>query len=149
MKVIFLDIDGVLNMYGASCRTFMKPYGQHIEPHLVNRLNYILEKVEDLKIVISSSWRFDMKDLEKQIKEQGFKYWDRVIGKTPVGDARGLEILDWLSEKEVEKYLVIDDECFDICGEVCNVIPVKRFLQTDGNEGILNKEALFIVDYFK
>ena len=48
MKVIFLDIDGVLNMYGASCRTFMKPYGQHIEPHLVTRLNYVLENVNDV-----------------------------------------------------------------------------------------------------
>jgi hypothetical protein len=34
--LVFLDIiDGVLNMYGSSCRTFMKPYGQHIEPHLI------------------------------------------------------------------------------------------------------------------
>lgn len=149
MKVIFLDIDGVLNMYGASCSTFMKPYGQHIEPHLVTRLNYVLENVNDLKIVISSSWRLNMKDLEKQIKEQGFKYWERVVGRTPTREARGLEILDWLSDKDIEKYLVIDDENFDICGEKCNVIPANCFLQTDGNEGILNKDALNIIKYFK
>ena len=149
MKVIFLDIDGVLNMYGDSCRTFMKPYGQHIEPHLVARLNYVLENVNDLKIVISSSWRLNMKDLEKQMTEQGFKYWDYVVGKTPSGEARGLEILAWLSDKEIEKYLVIDDEHFDICGKKCNVIPSNRFLQTDGNEGLLNKDALHIIKYFK
>ena len=55
MNIIFLDIDGVLNMYGSSSRTFMKPYGQHIEPHIVQRLNYICEKVHNLNIVISSS----------------------------------------------------------------------------------------------
>ena len=150
MKVVFLDIDGVLNMYGASYRTFMKPYGQHIEPHLVNRLNYILEKVEDLKIVISSSWRNDMKDLENQMKKQGFKFWDRVIGKT-IHDKtgfRGFEILEWFVKNTAEKYLVIDDEITDICGDYCNVIPVKNVLKTDGNEGLLNKDAIFIVDFF-
>ena len=44
MNIIFLDIDGVMNMYGSTSRTFMKPYGQHIEPHIVQRLNYICEK---------------------------------------------------------------------------------------------------------
>lgn len=150
MKVVFLDIDGVLNMYGASYRTFMKPYGQHIEPHLVNRLNYILEKVEDLKIVISSSWRNDMKDLENQMKKQGFKFWDRVIGKT-IHDKtgfRGFEILEWFIKNTAEKYLVIDDEITDICGDYCNVIPGKNVLKIDGNEGLLNKDAIFIVDFF-
>lgn len=150
MKVIFLDIDGVLNMYGASYRTFMKPLGQHIEPHLINRLNYILEKVEDLKIVISSSWRSNMEDLEKQMKEQGFKHWERVIGKT-IHDKtgfRGIEILEWFVKNTAEKYLVIDDETTDICGDYCNVIPKKNVLKTDGNEGLLNKDAIFIVDFF-
>lgn len=150
-KILFLDIDGVLNMYGASCRTFMKPYGQHIEPHLVNRLNYILEKVKDLKIVISSSWRNDMKDLENQMKKQGFKFWDRVIGKTihDKNGFRGLEILEWFVKNTAEKYLIIDDEIIDICGDYCNVIPKKNVLKIDGNEGLLNKEALQIIEYFR
>jgi len=53
MKVIFLDVDGVLNIMGGSYRTFMKPYGHHIEYHLVQRLNYIIEKT-GAKIVVSS-----------------------------------------------------------------------------------------------
>lgn len=73
MNLIFLDIDGVLNMYGSSSRTFMKPYGQHIERHLVDRLNYICKNVKDLKIVISSSWRNDMKDLKKTIRKTRFQ----------------------------------------------------------------------------
>ena len=167
MNIIFLDIDGVMNMYGASSRTFMKDYGQHIEPHLVNRLNYICENVKDLQIVISSSWRYDMEDLEKQLKEQGFKYWHLVVDKTcksllntdrkpPYNlkedylySFRGEQIKEWLGRNEVTKYLVIDDETSDICGEKCNVIPEENVYQTDGNEGMLHKDAMNIINYFK
>lgn len=148
-KVIFLDIDGVLNMYGVSSRTFMKPYGQHIEPHLVCRLNYICEQVKDLKIVISSSWRMQMEDLQKQLEEQGFKYWDRVIGKTPFIEWRGNEIQSWIDTNNFKgKYLVIDDEVNDICGNYCDVIHHKNVLQTNSNEGMLNSDALFVVRFF-
>lgn len=159
MNIIFLDIDGVMNMYGASSRTFMKDYGQHIEPHLVNRLNYICENVKDLKIVISSAWKNDMEDLQKQLEEQGFKYWQLIIGKTihPIKLAynglgyqfRGEQIKEWLDRNKVTKYLVIDDEISDICGEKCNVIPEENVYQTDGNEGMLHKDAMNIINYFK
>ena len=150
MNIIFLDIDGVLNMYGSSYRTFMKPYGQHIEPHLVGRLNYILENVEDLKIVISSSWRSNIQDLEKQMNEQGFKHWDKVIGKTPYIRFRGHEIQAWINENKFkDRYLVIDDEVTDICGDYCNAILKENTLQTDGNEGLLHKDAMYVINFFK
>ena len=168
MNIIFLDIDGVLNMYGSSCRTFMKPYGQHIEPHLAQRLNYICENIKDLKIVISSSWRSDMDDLKKQLEEQGFKYWKLVIGKTcmpkvkndkipyPRGEQcflynfRGDQIKEWIDRNNFKgKYLVVDDEVVDICGEYCNIIPASRVREIDGKEGLLNKDALEIVKYFE
>ena len=151
MNIIFLDVDGVLNMYGSSSRTFMKPYGQHIEQHLVCRLNYICEMVQDLKIVISSSWRNDMEDVKTQMENQGFKFWDRIIGKT-IHDKTGfrvIEILEWFVKNTAEKYLVIDDEIIDICGDYCNVIPKENVLQTDGNEGLLHKDAMYIINYFK
>jgi len=150
MNIIFLDIDGVLNMYGESSRTFMKDYGQHIEPHLVCRLNYICENVDNLSIVISSSWRFNMKDLKKQIEEQGFKHWNLVIGATPDLNFRGDEIMAWIKGHNFKgNYLVIDDEITDICGDYCNIILKENTLQTDGNEGLLHKDAMYIINYFK
>lgn len=166
MNLIFLDIDGVLNMYGSSSRTFMKPYGQHIERHLVDRLNYICKNVKDLKIVISSSWRVDMEDLQKQLEEQGFKYWKLVIDKTPFAYSgkqkpdktyeiklqfRGQQIKKWLSSNklDINKYLVIDDETTDICGTMCRLIPKKYVIKIDGNEGMLHKDAIKIINYFK
>lgn len=152
-------------MSGSSCRTFMKPYGQHIEPHLAQRLNYICEKLVELRIVISSSWRNDMEDLEKQLTEQGFKHWGRVIGKTPKAyrehldytkpakiflDHRGDQIQNWLEENQYRnKYLVIDDEMSDICGTICTTIPKEHTYQTDANEGMLDKDARAIIEYFK
>ena len=155
-------------MYGSTPRTFMKPYGQHIEPHLVCRLNYICEKVEDLKVVISSSWRTDMDDLKLQLEEQGFKYWDIVIGKTckptekdstipypRTKDAylynhRGEQVQEWIDRNNFKgKYLVIDDEIQDICGKTCNVIPKENVFEVDMNEGMLHKDAINIVKHFK
>ena len=168
MNLIFLDIDGVMNMYGSTSRTFMKPYGQHIEPHLVQRLNYICENVKDLNIVISSSWRNDMEDLKLQLEEQGFKYWILVIDKTckaklntsrePPYDLkkdylyinRGDQIAEWLHRKQFKgRFLVIDDEIDDICGERCSVIDRECVYETDMNEGMLHKDAIAIVKYFK
>ena len=167
MNIIFLDIDGVINMYGASSRTFMKDYGQHIEQHLVNRLNYICENVKDLRFVISLSWRHNMEDLEKQLKEQGFKYWNLVIDKTcnsllntdrePPYDLkedylysfRGEQIKEWLDKNDAIKYLVIDDEISDICGKKCNLIPIENVCEINGNRGMLRKDAINIINYFK
>ena len=155
-------------MYGSSCRTFMKPYGQHIEPNLAQRLNYICENVKDLSIVISSSWRNNMEDLQKQLEEQGFKYWCKVISKTPkcyrehedyyyskpcklLNQFRGEQIAQWIKENDFKKgkYLVIDDEVVDICGDYCNVISKENVLQTDGNEGLLHKDAMYVINFFK
>ena len=56
MKILFLDVDGVLNIQGTT-------YNSHgydaigndpIKPHLMRRLETVLERVPDLKIVISS-----------------------------------------------------------------------------------------------
>jgi len=165
MNIIFLDIDGVLNMYGSSSRTFMKPYGQHIEPHLVGRLNYICEMVQHLKIVISSSWKADMEDLKLQLEQQGFKYWNLVIDKTPecyrehkdyskpsklINEFRGEQIMQWINDNSFkDRYLVLDDETVDICGDYCSVIPKYNVLQTDGEEGLLHKEAIAIIKYFE
>lgn len=148
-KFLFLDIDGVLNMYGESSRTFMKPYGQHIEPHLVQRLHYIVEKVEGLEIVISSSWRSNMESLKEELESQGFKYWDIVVGRTPRLQWRGEEILKYLEDIADDfVYLVVDDEIADICGAYCDMIPLKNVVHTDSNEGMLDKDAKTIVRIF-
>jgi HAD domain in Swiss Army Knife RNA repair proteins len=55
MKIIFSDIDGVLNCSGTpNPRKF--PY--IAEPKLVARLHTVLERTE-AQIVLTSTWRYD------------------------------------------------------------------------------------------
>jgi histidinol phosphatase-like enzyme len=51
VKILFLDIDGVLNRVPTSTQD-----GKFYKPALIN-LEYLLNKVPDLKIVVSSAWR--------------------------------------------------------------------------------------------
>jgi len=54
MKIIFLDIDGVLNVIPQG----RDKYGMIFHPEFVENLKYIIEQT-NAKIVISSSWRID------------------------------------------------------------------------------------------
>ena len=138
IKLIFLDIDGVLNTsdYQAClhilCRSKhpqeeinkgkLMPYytrdhyGQLFNPMCVKFLEALLRNT-GAKIVISSTWRMEglskMRDMWK-----GRHYFGEIIGITPVskGRVRGLEIAEFLGnfEGDVESYVIIDDDSADI-----------------------------------
>ena len=104
MKVIFLDIDGVLN-----CQKTPNPRNLPyiVDKRLLARLTKLLERT-GAKVVLSSSWRCD------PIGLLAAKYW-----KVPFIDVcpdlpksqRGKEMLKWLScHPKVSRFAVIDDE---------------------------------------
>lgn len=108
MKLIFLDIDGVLNSYAT--RPPEKPsglFGMHKE--LVDRLNEITKHTEAL-VVVSSTWRISER-WRKTMKENGIK---RVLARTPVmrGEIRGKEIEAFLRGHfpKPENYVILDDD---------------------------------------
>ena len=138
MEVIFLDIDGVLNINSPSYHTsYFFPDGtiKYIEEHLTQRLNYLI-KTTGASVVISSSWRGDMDDLKSQMEKAGFLYWKDVIGKTPRLKYRGDEIRDYLNNHEIEKYVVLEDEILDVCGERCQTIPEEYVVEVDSKNGL-------------
>jgi len=130
MKIIFLDIDGVLNsersFIGGGHRSkdpqyegmsyqekFARCTIDQVACDLVNRL---LTEF-DAQIVISSSHRHHFKEGPDKVKELqeymtslGIK-GERVIGYTPeLRGPRGLEIHTWLDHHpEVETYIILDD----------------------------------------
>lgn len=137
-KIIFLDIDGVLNGYnfwsmlGWYILCFFKneklkeiyrkvtdPCGVH--EHKMKRLAKIVHKT-NAKIIMSSSWRggfwytpYDEKrGHQKKLTDLLNKYNIEVIGITPrySGEGRDKEILSWLSvnDKNVENFIILDDE---------------------------------------
>lgn len=84
MKIIFLDIDGVLNCQEAYEKGFCKyndDYGQDFYPPSTDLLNQLIEETE-AKIVISSTWRMAGLD-EMQSMWKDRKMAGNVIGITP------------------------------------------------------------------
>lgn len=108
MKVIFLDIDGVLNVMLGD----FDKYGQMFHQNFVDNLKHIVDNVQDVKIVISSTWRVSGIDVMKQM------WIDRnlpgeIIGVTPyltTKSCRGDEIQIFLSCNHVDRYVIIDDD---------------------------------------
>lgn len=123
MKVLFLDIDGVLNSGNYIKRLdgrFDDPKYQ-IDPDAVVRLNAITD-LTGCKIVVSSTWRiaFIRHPTPLDALQRCLRAYDitgEVIGMTPdkvncVRNCRGKEIQSWLDDhyNEVEKFVIIDDD---------------------------------------
>jgi hypothetical protein len=127
MKVIFLDVDGVLNSE-ETCEHWHEitqggnGFGGFFREEdaitisdtkwgesLVGRVRKIVEAT-GANIVISSTWRrhFSIEKFKEMFKLYG---WDvPVIGMTPkLSGGRGVEINAWLKNNPVESYVIIDD----------------------------------------
>lgn len=107
MKVLFLDIDGVLN-----CATTQEKVGRGtfaafpgLDARLVGLLGAWLLEHPEVSVVISSSWRLDEDQLDL-IREAGIPF----IGITRNMTNRATEIDDWLNaHPEVETFAILDD----------------------------------------
>ena len=145
MNVIFLDVDGVLNIISKSYTTsYYRPDGsvRWMDDHLIQRFNHLVKRT-GAKIVISSSWRHDMEDLRIQLEHCGFEYWDEVIGSTPYNDDhRGVQIQDYLdANPEIKCYVVLEDEPQDVCGQKCSLIPKMNVVQVDTRNGLTHQDV--------
>jgi len=152
-KIIFLDLDGVLNIINGKLSTAIcKNY--HFEPSLVDNLNIALEENPDLFIVMSSSWRDDMPDAIAQMKISGFKYEDRFIGNTRfdknMESFRDEEIKDWISEnKFIGDFLIIDDFIEPIInGRFVNYFNESNILEVNPMIGLSSKDIKYISSIF-
>ena len=104
MKVIFLDIDGVLNC-SKTPNPRKLPYV--VDRTLLKRFKRLLERT-GAKVVLSSTWRYDPAGLFSA-KHWGIPFID-VIPDMPK-QPRCKEILAWLKGRpRVNRFVVIDDE---------------------------------------
>ena len=105
MKVLFLDIDGVLV---TSCSMMKYKNNFQFDEISFNLLIQIIT-LYDLKVVLSSTWRrFDHKmvHLERQILP-----FFQIYDKTPVlHTTRGKEIQMWLDRNTTEQFIILDDD---------------------------------------
>ena len=108
MKVIFLDIDGVLN-----CDKTPNPrrFPYVVDKKLLARLKKLLDRT-GAKIVLSSSWRLDPIWLFAA-RHWGVPFMD-VCPDMPKRPRR-VEVLTWIAHHpKVSRYAVIDDEDDDL-----------------------------------
>jgi HAD domain in Swiss Army Knife RNA repair proteins len=104
VKVIFLDIDGVLN-----CATTPNPrkLPYIVDPKLLRRFKRLLQRT-GAKVVLSSTWRYDPAGLFSA-KHWGVPFID-VTPDMPHRPRRD-EVIAWLkSHPKVKRFVVIDDE---------------------------------------
>ena len=120
---VFLDIDGVMYDWEFLKSQGIKSFGRikTFNPDSVQALNYLLETLNqnhDTELVISSTWRRDMLDTVKTLKDNGVKMNLRRVFSTPIfneSKTRGKEILSYLSNRQDnQNYVIIDDEVSDI-----------------------------------
>lgn len=145
MKVLFLDFDGVMNSHsgyvmrnyeGEALEEEYLLFEEHIEV-----LNWLMNEVPDTKIIISSTWRkyLKLKEMRDKMVEKGFQYPDAVIGVTPIGKSRGLDIKDWLEnnkDNDIESFIIVDD---------ANIKEYKddHFIRIHPNYGFLHYDAMY------
>lgn len=124
MKVIFLDIDGVLNNYSTKIDL-------RWEPSLVEILNRIIKET-GAKVVLSSTWR--RIESNRNIIKNDMKI--DFIDVTPKRwKERGHEIQEWLDKNPVvERFIILDDDA-DM------VHLMSHLLQTDGEFGLTDEIA--------
>lgn len=154
MKVIFLDIDGVLNSE-KTCKDWHKKTGKggyggwfnedDVCTHenvlwgidLFNNLKTIVDQTGAV-IVISSTWRkhFSLSKFKEMFSVYG---WNNppIIDKTGnhIHRHRGCEIKSWLDGRDVKSYVILDDDT-DFLPE-----QLPFFVNTDGRIGLSEGDA--------
>lgn len=125
-KIIFLDIDGVLNVIPEEHDEFGGCFHKHFE----DNLRWIIEQT-GAKIVISSTWRFSgLSVMQEMWKHRALA--GEVIDITPhIGICkRGYEIQEWIenNKDKIQSYCIIDDDT--------DMLPhqMKFFVKTSGNK---------------
>ena len=168
MKVLFLDIDGVLNSenwfaYRIYCvknnmvnilMNFVDTDDRNIKHKLtmlddraMANLNRIVEET-DCKVVLSSSWRSSIESenifTQNLLKLKGFKYeFYDVTPRLWFSDfsiRRGEEIKFWL-DKESEKHEI---ESFAILDDDSDMLPeqMNNFIHIDRQVGLTDRDVL-------
>lgn len=139
MKVIFLDVDGVLNC--ETTQELTREGVRFVENRLVERLKRIVDET-GAEVVLSSDWRYD-RDYEEcngdylELKSKLAEYGIEFYGFTPVilHEDRGYEIDRYLAEhKEVEKFVILDDRC--------DMYPhLRRLVRTNWESGLKDEDV--------
>ena len=148
MKVIFLDVDGVLN-YDELFYSTSNIDGLVLSPTLLDLFRKVVQET-DAKVVLSSSWRCGANSLElitSELSSRGIS----IYGKTPVifGCHRGHEIELWLdSNNLVSRFAIFDDDAnAEYAVDWSQGDAKGHFFKTDFNIGLTEMIATQAIDW--
>jgi hypothetical protein len=133
MRVVFLDIDGVLNSADYLYSLRRRPGTHKIDPLAVQRLNRITDATGAV-IFVSSTWRImGLKAIRTLLREHGVTA--KIVGVTPDDNRiRGLQIAQCINTHDVDAYVILDDDA-DM-GRL-----MSRLVQTDFDHGLTDEHA--------
>ena len=149
MKILFLDIDGVLNNrfthLGPNHHTWNDWHFKGLDRSLIPHLNRIIEET-GAKIVLSSTWRLHHtpEQMHARLTSAGMKPEIEIIDRTdvlnhgPIYVPRCQEIEKWLDEHpEVVDFAVLDDDGdANIPGHFVHTVHDVGLTEEDANEAI-------------
>lgn len=154
MKIIFLDIDGVLNSSDYRQRMGMDYFSQIIDRRKMPLLKHIVEET-GAEVVLSSTWRKFWNPGENQLDPAGqyihdifreYGLW--IHSKTAVLERAGRneEIQAWLARYPyVDGYVILDDKDFGWSDALR-----AHFVQTDLNgDGLEESQVQQVIDVLK
>lgn len=137
IKVLFLDVDGVLNCKSTTDRW---PKGSRmlgVDPTKVDMVTDIIN-ITGCKVVLSSTWRLSS-DSRKYIESLL-----PIMDVTPsLQGLRGAEVKAWLDEHpEVERYAILDDDSDFLEGQ-------PLFLTKFMGDGLTREITHQVIEYLK
>lgn len=153
MKVVFLDIDGVLNREASKNNNDVSVDKKHVV-----LLKELAEKT-GAAIVLSSGWKLWFDDDMKPVTREASYLFDilnehgvALYGKTPdlctdeikknraFSDIKAKEIKTWLGARDdIESYIVLDD--LDLKDEQVN----SRLVRVDGRAGLRYEDVCLAI----
>ena len=152
MKIVFLDVDGVLN-----CGTTEDAIGSYlgVDDEKVGLLERIVRSA-NAQIVLTSTWKkYWYREagkkcfqdafadrLDQALAARGLCVLDKTEDKTVFGLDRGEGILRWLKGREVGAFVILDDCLFDFAKTGLTA----RLVQTDGELGLTEENVARAVE---
>lgn len=133
IKILFLDIDGVLNSYRNAHSLESSRFYEKQKLELVKEI----VKETDCKVVLTSM-RLNFHDCKKDLTEGGLEIYDSLMVPFVFKD---IAIQTWLKKhSDIEKYVILDDNFLEMFSDC--------FVKTSSYYGLTKRKMNDVINIF-